>query len=209
MDIDLNSIGMIQGQQYEVIVTTENIDGTYNAAPIGVICKNKDEILCKIFKTSKTLSNICKNESFTVNITYDPILFTLATIDNIPLEYYEDNTILKDINAYFKCNVSDFKETVRKDDPVRKNEAIVITAKVNSLKIKETTFKPLNRGMCSLIESLVNYTRIDYVTKEKQDYYINRLKESERIIKKVGTLKEKEAIKILKEKIISKGFNFK
>lgn len=209
MDIDLNSIGMEQGQQYEAIITTENEDGTYNAAPIAVICKNKDEVINKIFKTSKTLKNICREKKFTVNITYDPILFTFATIDTIPEEYYDNNGNLKDINAYFKCEAYDFKETVRQDDPVRKKEAFVINSKVKELKIKEKTFKPLNRGMCSLIESLVNYTRIDFVDKETQDYSIDRLKEADRIITKVGTKKEKEALNLLKEKLISKGFILK
>ncbi len=38
--LDLESIGMEKGLLYETIVTTVNEDGTSNAAPIGVICKD-------------------------------------------------------------------------------------------------------------------------------------------------------------------------
>lgn len=209
MDIDLNSINMFKGQQYECIITTKNKDNSNNAAPIGVICKNKDTVICKIFKTSKTLKNICNNKKFRVNISHDPFLFTLSTIDNIPLTYYNENNNLENIDAYFDCKVIDFKKSIKKDDPVRKEEAIIVIAKLCNLKIINKRINPINRGMHYLIESLVNYTRIDFVSSKKQDYYLDRLKESERIITKVGSSSEREALEILKKKIIAKGFNLK
>jgi len=206
MTINLNSVGMEKGQKYETIITTLDDDNTHHAAPIGVTCKSEDEIICKIFKTSKTLKNICNRKKFNVNITYDPILFTLATIDNIPSKYYNQNT-LKNIDAYFKCEVLKFKESVNNEDSLRKTEAAVIIGKVKEIQIKNTYVKPINRAMHYLIEALVNYTRLEIVNKQKQEYYLERLKESERIITKVGSLKEKEALNILKDEISKKGFN--
>ena len=43
--MDLESIGMEKGLLYETVVTTVNCDSTANAAPIGVICKDKKEIV--------------------------------------------------------------------------------------------------------------------------------------------------------------------
>jgi len=37
--LGLYSLGMEKGLLYETIVTTKNLDGTPNAAPIGVFCK--------------------------------------------------------------------------------------------------------------------------------------------------------------------------
>ncbi|WP_231624222.1 DUF447 domain-containing protein [Methanobrevibacter arboriphilus] len=43
--------------------------------------------MCRIFKGSKTLDNIILNNEFIVNITLNPILFTFATIGNIPEDF--------------------------------------------------------------------------------------------------------------------------
>ncbi|WP_225370828.1 DUF447 domain-containing protein [Methanobrevibacter arboriphilus] len=93
MSIDLSSVGMKKGQQYETIITTMDSEGKKNGAPIGVICKDKYKVMCRIFKGSKTLDNIILNNEFIVNITLNPILFTLATIGNIPEDFFIDSNI--------------------------------------------------------------------------------------------------------------------
>jgi uncharacterized protein len=208
MNIDLSSIAMEKGQKYEGIITTNNSNKSLNAAPIGILCDGKMKIKCRIFKTSKTLANILKNKEFIVNITDDAILFTLATLDNIPQEYYDENNILKDIDAYFTCKLHETEETIKHDDPVKQSEVVLISADVEEIVLKNNCAKAMNRGIHVLIESLVNYTRIDIVNKDKQDYYLDRIVEGERIINKVGSPKEKEAITILKDKIIDKGYEF-
>ncbi|MDL2246709.1 DUF447 family protein [Methanobrevibacter sp. OttesenSCG-928-K11] len=208
MNINLSSIGMEKGQKYEGIITSTNSDNSMNAAPIGILCDGEMKIKCRIFKTSKTLSNILENKEFTVNITDNPILFTFATIDNIPNDYYDENNILKDIDAFFTCKLQESEETIKHDDPVKQSEAILIRADVEKIVLKNNCAKAMNRGIHALIESLVNYTRIDIVNKEKQDYYLDRIIESERVINKVGSPKEKEAITILKDKITNKGYKF-
>ena len=58
MQIDLASVGMEKGKQYETIITTTSCDDIKNAAPIGVICAGQDKVLNRIFKGSRTLENI-------------------------------------------------------------------------------------------------------------------------------------------------------
>ena len=58
MEIDLTLIGMEKGSQYETIITTINSQNEPNAAPMGVLCADKDRILNRIFKGSHTLENI-------------------------------------------------------------------------------------------------------------------------------------------------------
>jgi hypothetical protein len=43
--LNLYSLGMEKGLLYETILTTINSDGTPNAAPIGVICKDSNGIV--------------------------------------------------------------------------------------------------------------------------------------------------------------------
>lgn len=97
--IDLPIIKMEKGQKYETIITTKNNSlssfNHFNSAPIGVICSGNDTILCKIFEGSHTLKNIIKNKRFIINITEDPILFTLATLKEL------------DESEYIKINAND------------------------------------------------------------------------------------------------------
>ena len=209
---DLSSVGMEKGQQYETIITTKNEDGQGNAAPIGIICKEKDEVLCRIFKGSHTLDNISLKNEFTINITKDPLMFTLSTIENLPNEYFVENSqiaILKDAEAYIKCKVTDIKDAIKQSDPIRKSAAAIVKANVEEIVIKNKCAKAVNRGFYSLIESLVNFTRIDIVDGEKQKYFLDRFRESKRIINKVGSVEDKKAIKILQKTLENKGYKLK
>lgn len=229
MSIDLSSVGMKKGQQYETIITTIDSEDKKNGAPIGVICKDKYKIMCRIFKGSKTLDNIILNNEFIVNITLNPILFTLATIGNIPEDFFIDSNIedkdknnnkeykdkknndknlpiLKDVDAYLICKVIDIKNAFKKSDPIKKSEAKVIIANVEDIILNNKCAKAANRGFYCLIESLVNFTRIDIVDNEKKDYFLDRFNESKRVVNKVGSSEEKKAIELLGETFKNKGY---
>ena len=205
MEINLSSVGMEKGRQYETIITTISIKGKRNAAPIGVICTGKD--ICRIFKGSTTLENIISQKEFTVNITENPQLFTLSTIDNLPENYFDENNSIKNIESYFKCEVTDLIEAVKRSDPIKSNsKAIVIKAKVTSLVINKN-IKAINRAMGLLIETLVNFTRIDMVGDEQKEYYLGRFREAKRVINKVGSKEEQKAIHEIKKELIKKGYS--
>ncbi|OQD58490.1 hypothetical protein MBBAR_14c00210 [Methanobrevibacter arboriphilus JCM 13429 = DSM 1125] len=233
MSIDLSSVGMKKGQQYETIITTMDSEGKKNGAPIGVICKDKYKVMCRIFKGSKTLDNIILNNEFIVNITLNPILFTLATIGNIPEDFFIDSNIenrdknnnkeyrdkyrdkkstyknlpvLNDVDAYLICKVIDIKNAFKKSDPIKKSEAKVIIANVEDIILNNKCAKAANRGFYCLIESLVNFTRFDIVDSEKKDYFLDRFNESKRVVNKVGSSEEKKAIELLGETFKNKGY---
>lgn len=207
MNINLASIGINKGQQYETIITTNDKNGKRNAAPIGIISRSSDSIMCRIFNGSQTLKNILYQKEFTVNITSNPDMFTYATINTIPDDYLTKDNTLVNADSYFKCELTGVKNAVKKSDSLGKNEAKIIKAKVVDLKINNPCNFALNRAFSMLIESLSNFTRIDLVDKKTQDYYLNRFEESKRIINKVGSDKDKKAILLLKEALKEKGFD--
>ncbi|WP_299522750.1 DUF447 domain-containing protein [uncultured Methanobrevibacter sp.] len=207
MNINLSSVGMEKGRQYETIITTISSEGKKNAAPIGVICTGKDTVICRIFKGSTTLENIISQREFIVNITENPQLFTLATIDNIPENNFDENNSIKNIESYFKCEVKDLIEAIKKSDPVKKDsEAIVIKAKVTEHVINKN-IKAINRAMGLLIETLVNFTRIDIVDDKQKEYYLGRFQEAKRVINKVGSKEEQKSINRIKKELIKKGYS--
>lgn len=204
MEIDLSSIGMERGRQYETIITTKNDDSTKHAAPIGVLCSGPDIIICRIFKGSHTLENILKRKEFYVNITHSPELFTESLVEDLNDDYFGENT-LKDADAYFKCEVISFKEAVKQSDPIkRKDEAIVFKSKVVELVIKNET-EAFNRGFAYVIESLVNFARFDLVEGEEKEFYIKRFREAYRVVNKVGTRQDIKAMRKIKKELKNKG----
>lgn len=206
MQIDLASVGMEKGKQYETIITTTSCDDIKNAAPIGVICAGQDKVLNRIFKGSQTLENIISKREFIVNITHNPEVFTLSTVGNLPEDYFNEDNSLKCADAYFKCEVISLKEAVKQSDPVKSNgEAIVIKSKVTQLVINKQT-RPINRGFGYVIESLSNLTRVDIVGEEQKEEYFERFREANRIVTKVGYKQDIEAMQKIKKELIKKGF---
>ena len=205
MEIDLSLIGMEKGRQYETIITSQNDEGTKNAAPIGVLCSGSDMILNRIFKGSRTLDNIISQKEFTVNITHSPELFTESLLGNLDDDLFNDDLSLKGCDAYFKCKAVSFTEAVKRSDPVRnKGEAIIIKSKVVNLKInKDTT--AFNRGFGYVIESLTNFSRFDLVEGELKEFYIKRFREAYRIVNKVGTKQDIKVMHKIKKELKAKG----
>ena len=215
MEIDLTKIGMYKDQQYEVIITTIDNNGKSNAAPFGLRVLEDNEVFLRIFEGGTTIKNIKEKEEFVVNVTTNPLMFTLATTNTIPDEYLtrisnktENNdelAYLTDADAYFICKVKSLKEALREDD-IKSSDVNYIKSEVIEINIKNKCVKPINRAIHALIEALVNYSRINIVDEDTQEYFIERFLESERIIKRVGNEEEKGSIQILKENLIKQGF---
>ena len=215
MEIDLTKIGMYKDQQYEVIITTIDNNGKSNAAPFGLRVLDGNDVFLRIFEGGTTIKNIKEKEEFVVNVTTDPLMFTLATTNTIPDEYLtrisnktENNdelVYLTDADAYFICKVKNLKEALREDD-IKSSDVNYIKSEVIEINIKNKCVKPINRAIHALIEALVNYSRINIVDDDTREYFLERFLESERIIKRVGNEEEKGSIQILKENLIKQGF---
>ena len=215
MEIDLTKIGMYKDQQYEVIITTIDNNGKSNAAPFGLRVLEDNEVFLRIFEGGTTIKNIKEKEEFVVNVTTDPLMFTLATTNTIPDKYLtrisnktENNdelVYLTDADAYFICEVKNLKEALREDD-IKSSDVNYIKSEVIEINIKNKCVKPMNRAIHALIEALVNYSRINIVDEDTREYFLERFLESERIIKRVGNEEEKGSIQILKENLIKQGF---
>lgn len=206
MEIDLRLIGMEKGKQYETIITTVNAQNVQNAAPIGVLCAGKDIVLSRIFKGRKTLDNIISQKEFTVNITHNPELFTMSTLGNLPKDYFNEDNSIKDIDAYFKCEVISIKEAIKQSDPIKKkDEANVIKSKVTEMVINND-IKAANRAFACIIETLVNFTHFDIVDEKTKQYYLSRFQENSRVVNKVGGKTERLTMNEIKKELIKKGY---
>ena len=198
----LYDIGFEKGLQYETVITTMDESNVSNAAPIGVICRGKNNIMCRIFKGSKTLENILETEKFTVNILRDPLVFTKSTLSTVDSSYLGKDLDIECCDSYFTCSVTKLIKAIKRSDPINKVNAIVIKADVDKIVVKKENKTPFNRSFGLLIETLENYTYFD----ENPQYYLERLKEAKRVITKVGSKQEKKAILQIKKSLEERGF---
>ncbi len=193
---DLESLGMEKGLLYETIITTQNKNGVPNAAPIGVICKDKNEIVLNLFEGTHTLENIKTNSKFVVNLLKDPLVFVGCTTGDLSSDYFKkhDNEFyIKNTDAFFTASVTRIKEIV-KEDNISKSKMTLIKANVNKIVIKKEGVEPLNRAIFAIIESLVYSTRIKMVNENTAKEYLERIHEMSRIVNRVGSLDHKKAM---------------
>ena len=194
---DLESLGMKKGLLYETIITTQNKNKAPNAAPIGVICKNKNEIVLNLFEGTHTLENIKANSKFVVNILKDPLVFVGCTTGDLSFDYfkkYGDDFYIKNTNAFFTASVTSLKE-IEKEDNISKSNMSIIKASVDEIIIKKEGVEPLNRAIFAIIESLVYLTRIKIVDENTSKKYLERIQEMSMIVNRVGSLDHKKAMR--------------
>ena len=203
MKYDLSNVGIHRNLQYECITTTINSDKEKNSAAFAFIYLGDDKVMCRIFEGSKSLENIKQTKQYVVNITQDPLIFTLSTIDKLPDDYYtddEDIAILKDSEAYLIIDVDEIEMKTPNDFPIKNDTNIYfIKGTINDFVIRDESAQAFNRGFSGLIESLVNCSRYKIVDGEKKKYYKDRLEENKRVIEKVSDEKTKKAMEILAE----------
>ena len=128
-------------------------------------------------------------------------------MDNLEKDDFSEDQSIKNVDAYFKCKVTSIKEAVKQSDPVKKkSEANVIKADVCKLIIRNPV-KAYNRSFSYVVECLANFSRIDIVDDEKRKYYLDSFKEARRVVKKVGSKQDKEAMDMIKSKLNEKGYD--
>lgn len=203
MKYDLSSVGIHMNLQYECITTTINSKKEKNSAAFAFIYLGDDKVMCRIFEGSKSLENIKQTKQYVVNITQDPLVFTLSTIDKLPDEYYtddEDIAILKDSGAYLVIDVDEIEMKTPDDFPIKNDTNIYfITGTIKDFVIRNKSAQAFNRGFSGLIESLVNCSRYKIVDGERKKYYKDRFEENKRVIEKVSDEKTKKSMEILTE----------
>lgn len=199
--MDLESIGMKKGLLYETVVSTENENGTPNAAPIGVICKDKDEIVVYLHEGSSTVFNVKRNRNFTVNILKDPMIFVESTLGNLSDNNFESHKAgfyIKNADSYFIAEVTSLKD-VKKEDQFGTSVTTVVKAKISKVIKNIECVEPLNRAIYGVIEGLVYLTRMEMVSGDTEKLYRHRMNEISRIVNKVGDVEHKKAMKKISE----------
>ena len=200
--MDLEDIGMKKGLLYETVVTTVDGNKKPNAAPIGIICKDKMEVVCYLHHGSTTVKNIKETKSFVVNVLKDPMIFVESTLGNLPVEKYEshdDKVYVGSTDAFFVADVTSVKDVERKDQ-FGVSVTSVVRADVRDITKFKNCVEPLNRAIYGIVEGLVYLTRMNMVSGDMEKLYRHRMGEIARIVSKVGGTDHMNAMdRIMKE----------
>nr|QNO51099.1 putative protein MTH_863 [Methanosarcinales archaeon ANME-1 ERB6] len=197
--MNLKEVGIDEGIS-EVIVTTKSASRELNAAPIGIITiTNEDEnkYFVKLYKTSKTLSNVQETNKLAASVTDDAVLFVqaaFAPLAETQFSLFNGFPVLKEANSWilFDCTFSEKKS---------ESGNFVFQLTPIAVKTNQKGVKAINRGLNAVIEAAIIATR-NAITEDGRDRAEREklMALYARIVEKCGGSREKEALKILQEK---------
>lgn len=199
--LDLEDLGMKKGLLYETVVSTVDSNQKPNAAPIGIICKDKLEVVCYLHQGSTTVRNIKETKRFVVNILKDPMIFVESTLGNLSHEKYkpyDHQFYIRSTDAFFIADVTSIKD-VEREDQFGVSVTSVVRAEVSEISKFKDCVEPLNRAIYGIVEGLVYLTRMDMVSGDMEKLYRHRMSEISRIVSKVGGEDHKNAMKRIME----------
>jgi hypothetical protein len=167
----LKRLGFTENSYVETIVVTENPNGFYNAAPMGII-KFKNGLEVRPYKSSKTYMNLLKSNHASINITDDPLLFLQTAFkDELDEQPNIQNWRVDGVDAVIMI------EKKRKNKFSELRSSFVFNP--ISISIYRDIPTVFSRSRANAIEAIIHTTRVKVVQSE------SRLFELESLIKKI------------------------
>ena len=189
MKKELSEFGIGEGIS-EVIATTESEKGEPNAAPIGII--NRGRYFVRLYKGSKTLSNVLKTHKIAANVSNDALLFVISAFQNLSEAHFtrfQGFPVLRDADAWviFKCEPTSSG-----------NDFFEFELRAQAAKVNKRYVRAINRGLNAIIEATILATRLKLYANNCNDAILEKINYYEGIVEKCGGEREKEAMKMLK-----------
>lgn len=202
-------IPLMRNWIYEAIATTFNENKKPNSAAVGIYTKNFRTIILELYKTSNTYKNIIRDGEFAINFTDNISLFYKSSISKRGLKYAKakkiNAPILKDADGYLELKsigIEDLNDKVR-------IESEIVDSKINQKNFASQNFNSqyklycdkkinlINRAKFLALESIINATKIPYISASYKKFLKQEIQNYSRIIKKVAP--DSEYIKIVED----------
>jgi hypothetical protein len=160
---DLADLGFSKGLIAETVVSTYNMHGQPNAAPMGVTMENAQLLALRIYTSSLTYKNLQTKRCAVVNVTSDPELFYRTAFKEtnlegrVPQEWFEkaetvDAPRLRAAEAYIEVTVADITPFDA--------ERAEVTCEVKLAKASNVLPKVHCRASFATIEAIIHATRV-------------------------------------------------
>ncbi|MGD0072377.1 MAG: DUF447 domain-containing protein [Candidatus Bathyarchaeia archaeon] len=178
MTAKLTDLGFSKGIIAETIVSTYNMDGKPNAAPMGAIMEDEQYLIINLFNSSSTCSNIKANRCAVLNLTSNVEVFYKTAFKEanpngkLPEEWFEQ---AETVNAP-KLRMADaaIDVSVINMAPIgtEKTKALCSVKQISAAKSYPQAYC---RAMSATVEAIIHATRVKAL--------INYEKEQKRVIK--------------------------
>lgn len=175
----LNDLGFSRNAVSETIVSTFDVDGNPNAAPMGVLVDEKGQLVMKVFNSTATLRNLQLNKSGVVNLTSEIDIFYKSALKEmnpdgkIPKEWFEKS---QNVNAPKMLNADASIEVVVTELLPIDSQRTRVTCEVKSIQAKRILPKAYNRAFSATVEAIILSTRIKALAGNKSEKnHVNRL----------------------------------
>jgi hypothetical protein len=156
-------LGFSKGTIVENIVSTYNVDAQPNAAPMGAIMENEQQIIIRLYNSSQTYRNLLSKRCAVVNVTSDVEVFYRTTFKEanptgkIPAEWFEkaesvDAPRLRMADATVEIALARTKLI-----DAERTEAV---CDVKLVKASKTFPKVYCRALFATVEAIIHATRV-------------------------------------------------
>ena len=192
----LADLGFSKEAIVETIVSTYNVNGKPNAAPMGATLDSPNGLVLRIYTSSLTYKNLQSKRCAVVNVTSDPEIFYWTAFKEanpngrIPQKWFEkaeivDAPILRTAGAHIEVTVMDVK-------PLDAEKAEVI-AEIKLVQASTALPQAYCRASFATIEAIIHATRVKhflmYSDSEKQEQalmLIERIRECHNVVSRVA-----------------------
>jgi uncharacterized protein len=166
IDASLKNLGFIENSIVETILVTKNIDGSFNAAPMGVIYSdNKLEV--RTYTSSKTYENLLRNECVSLNISDNPLLFLKTAFKNV----FEVPDITD--GGIENSDAVIYAMKIREDNPFDNRASF--SFKPTDIVVKREVPTVFSRGRAAAIEAIIHATRVEVFHFGGKEHRVNEL----------------------------------
>jgi hypothetical protein len=181
----LTDLGFTEGEIVETIVTTYDVDGRPNAAPMGATVTSEQQLVMRLFNSSSTFKNLQANKFAVVNITSDIEIFYKTAFKEtnpqgtLPQEWFEKAQIvnapeLRRAEAAIEISTTDIQQI--------DSEKSQVVCDVKHIKATASPPKAYSRAFAATIEAIVHATRVKVFVGNESD--------QERVSKLFGLIKD-------------------
>jgi hypothetical protein len=160
---EITDLGFSEGVIVETIVSTYNVEGQANAAPMGIIMKNQQRLVLRIFTSSLTYKNLQSKKCGVLNLTSDPEMFYRTAFKEanpngkVPQEWFKkaetvDAPKLRSAEAHIEVAVAD----IRQFDA----ERVEVVCDVKLVQASNVLPEAYCRALFATVEAIVHATRV-------------------------------------------------
>jgi hypothetical protein len=193
----LDELGFYVDSISEVRITTVNGDGSFNAAPMGVVRKEVEHIEIRPYKTSSTHANLVRHSKACVNVTDDPVTYMMTAFKEESFPHQKVHSIDMDL----RLSSSDAHVFLVVDGSHDHSEdRSSFKCRVVGIEIKRPFPRAFSRGRAEAIEAVIHATRIEHCIKvselTKLETLIKQFHMCKDIVERVSHPESREAMVI-------------